>query len=313
MRRDWAILLISLMLSCFLWALHVLSLDYSAFLQYRVRVTTDMVGYSPTAVADEILLVRGKAAGYYILKAKGFQGGPMNLEITVDKSLLTHRSDDSFILSVQTIREKVMEALGEHIAVDFFDTETLTLRFVRQSYRCVPVTVVSNLTFKPQYMQVGDIRINPDSVYVYGSEEELLQITEIKTEPVSLQGLDATANGFVNLDGPKGFKLNKEQVGYSIQVERYVEVSEIQKVAVLNVPARKSLVTLPSEVRVSCRIPFGAKQGAFFNTLSVSVDYRDVVESRNAKLIPKVANGSKIPIYEYEIIPPVVECIIVDN
>lgn len=306
-------MLISLLLSCFLWALHVLSLDYSAFLQYRVTVTTDMVGYSPSAVADGTLLARGKAAGFYILKARGFQGAPMDLEISVDQSLLTRMEDGSFTLSVPAIREKVMEALGEHIDIDFFDTETLTFRFVRQSYRHVPVTVVSNLDFCPQYMQIGDIQIKPDSVYVYGPEEELAQITEVKTEPVSIQNLKATANGYVQLDTPDGFRVNKEQVGYSIWVGRYVEVTGTQKVTALNVPAQKSLVTLPSEVQVKCRIPFGARQNAFLNTLSLSVDYNDVVNSRNAKLIPEIVNGSKIPIYGYELSPSVVECIIIEN
>lgn len=306
-------MLISLLLSAFLWALHVLSLDYSAFLQYRVRVTTEMVGYSTSAVAEEVLMVRGKAAGYYILKARGFGDDPMDLEITVDKSLLAHEEGTVFTLPVQSIREKIMEALDEHIVIDFFDTEVLTLRYERQSYRHVPVTVVANLDFRPQYMQVGEIQTNPDSVYVYGAEENLLQITEIKTEPVSLDGLDATANGFVTLEVPRGVKLNKEQAGYSIKVDRYVEVFGIQKVMTTNVPSGKSLVTLPSEVQVRCRIPFGAKQNAFLNSLSVSVDYRDVVKSRSANMIPELVNGSKVPVYAFEITPTVVECIIVDD
>ncbi len=306
-------MLISLLLSAFLWALHVLSLDYSAFLQYRVKVATEMVGYSTSAVAEEILMVRGKASGYYILKAKGFKDGPMDLDITVDKSLLVSEDGTVFTLPVQAIREKVMEALGEHILIDFFDTEVLTLRYEHQSYRYVPVTVVDNLNFAPQYMQVGDILTKPDSVYVYGSEENLLQITEIRTEPITLEGLDATVNGFVSLDVPKGVKLNKEQAGYSIKVDRYVEVSGVQKVMTANVPSGKSLVLLPSEVQVKCRIPFGAKQNALFNSLSLTVDYKDVVKSRNAKMIPELVNGSKIPIYAFEIVPTVVECIIVDN
>lgn len=306
-------MLISLLLSCFLWALHVLSLDYSAFLQYRVTVTTDMVGYSPTAVADEILLVRGKAAGFYVLNARGFQGDPMDLEISVDQSLLTKMEDGSFTLSVPDIRERVMEALGEHINVDFFETETLTLKFVRQSYRHVPVTVISDLGFNPQYMQIGEIQIKPDSVYVYGSEDALSQITEVKTEPVSLQKLEATANGYVRLEIPDGVTANKEQVSYSIWVGRYVEVESRMKVSKLNVPAQKSLLTLPSEVQVKCRIPFGARQNTFLNSLSVSVDYGDVIKSRTAKLIPKVVNGSKVPLYGYEISPSVVECVIIEN
>ena len=313
MKRDWVIFLISLLLSCFLWALHVLSLDYMAFLQYRVTVTTDMVGYSPSAVADELLLVRGKAAGYYILKAKGFRSGPMNLQIEVDKSAMTHNNDDSFTLPVQSIREQVMEALGEHIVIDFFDTESLTLKYVRQNYRHVPVTVVSNLDFCPQYMRVGDIQIKPDSVFLYGPADELAQITEIMTEPISHENLNAPVNGYVGLDVPDGISINREQVRYSISVGRYVEMEATMKVAVTDVPVQKSLLTLPSEVRMVCRVPFGTRQNAFLNSLSVYVDYDDVIDSKAAKLIPMLANGSNVPIYQYEIFPPVVEGIIVEE
>lgn len=313
MKRDWVIFLISLLLSCFVWALHVLSLDYMAFLQYRVTVTTDMVGYSPAAVADELLLVRGKAAGYYILKAKGFRSGPMNLQIEVDKSAMTHNNDDSFTLPVQSIREQVMEALGEHIVIDFFDTESLTLKYVRQNYRHVPVTVVSNLEFSPQYMRVGNIQIKPDSVFLYGPADELAQITEIMTEPISRQDLNAPVNGYVKLDAPAGISINRDQVRYSIPVGRYVEVEATKKVAVANVPIQKSLLTLPSEVRVVCRVPFGTRQNAFLNSLSVNVDYNDVIDSKSARLIPALVNGSTVPIYKYEIFPPIVEGIIVED
>lgn len=313
MKRDWVIFLISLLLSCFVWALHVLSLDYSAFLQYRVTVSTDMVGYSPSAVADELLLVRGKAAGYYIMKARGFRRRPMDLQIEVDKAEMIHNNDDSFSLPVQAIRERVMEALGEHIVIDFFDTESLTLKFVRQNYRRVPVTVVSNLEFCPQYMKVGNIQIKPDSVFLYGPADELAQITEIMTEPISHENLMSPVNGYVRLDVPDGITINKDQVRYSVSVGRYVELETTMKVAVTDVPVQKSLLTLPSEVRVSCRVPFGTKQNAFLNSLSVSVDYDDVIDSKSARLIPVLVNGSKVPVYQYEIFPPVVEGIIVED
>ena len=117
----------------------------------------------------------------------------------------------------------------------------------------------------------------------------------------------------MRLEIPDGVTANKEQVSYSIWVGRYVEVESRMKVSKLNVPAQKSLLTLPSEVQVKCRIPFGARQNTFLNSLSVSVDYGDVIKSRTTKLIPKVINGSKVPLYGYEISPSVVECVIIEN
>ena len=66
--RDWVSLILSLLLAFFIWLVHNLSNDYSAYLRFQVKAVTNIKGHQPEAVADEILLVRGRATGFYIIR-----------------------------------------------------------------------------------------------------------------------------------------------------------------------------------------------------------------------------------------------------
>jgi len=313
--KNWGIILISLFVACFVWVLHALSLNYSAYFQYKVIVNTDLVGYSSSAEANETMLLRGKASGYYILRARGFHGKPMELPITIDSKFFVQddRIENSFILFIDEIRDKIVESLDESISIDFFDTDFLTFRFDKQNYRKVPVVPVANISLNPQYMQTSDITVQPDSILIYGPEYEISSISEIKTKPISLQDLDKSAHGFVPLDLGKVVKSSNDNVHYTIRVDRYVESSRKISISVVNTPKGKDVLTIPSEVTVTCRIPFASQSISTMSTLSLVVDYNDLVASKGSKIIPQLVKDNDCTIYSYTLSPNIVECIIVEN
>ena len=312
--KNWSILVVSVLLACFVWLIHMLSLDYSAYLQYRIKVVTTLEGFAPSAVSEETLLARGKASGFYIMKARGFQDESEELSIEIDPSVLTplDAQDGTFVASVGDMREKIVESLGEHISIDYFDTESLTFSFVRENFRKVPIVPVTDLTFKDQYMQIGEMTISPDSVLVYGPAAEVDAIDEIRTMPIVRYGLKEDVRGYVRLEPEKGVRISDDRTRYSIDVERYVEMRKTLPVVVANVPGGKSVMSLPSEVSLACRIAFGPQSGAVFNSLSLQVDYDDVVNSLSAKVVPQV-KGLSSDVYTYDLAPAIVECVLVEK
>ena len=312
--KNWSILLVSVLLACFVWLIHVLSLDYSAYLQYRVKVVTELEGFSPSAVAEEALLVRGKAAGFYIMSVRGFHGEPKEISLELDASSLApiKGQDGVYTVQVLDIRERLVEAFGEHISVDYFDTEALTFKFVRQNFRKVPVTAVTDLSFKDQYMQVGEMTLSPDSVLVYGPASEVDAITEVKTLPIVRYGLQGPAQGYVQFEELRGMRISTERTRYSINVARYVEMSKAMPVTLLNAPRGRSVMMLPSEVTLTCRIAFGQQSESTFDALSLRIDYHDVASSLHAKVIPTV-KGLSDDVYTYSLSPAVVECVLVEK
>jgi len=313
--KNWVIFLISLLVACLVWVLHALSLNYSTYLQCKVTVTTNIEGYSNTATANEILLVRGKTSGYLVILTKGFKGDPIHLPLMVEPNHFSHCSDSSDIFSVpvSVIREKIVETLGEHLTIEYIKNDSLTFNFSREEYRKIPVNLVSTMSFKPQYMKVGEIELIPDTILVYGPAAQVSKITEIQTKALSLMNINESIQGYVELEQMPGIRFSEETIHYSLEVERYVETSRKTSIEVTNVPSDKRVTVIPSEVTLTCRIPFGLVDNPEYKEMTLVVDYNNVVDSKSSKAIPTLVNSENCEVLSYSLTPSLVDCIIVES
>ena len=303
-------LLLSLLAACLVWVMHTFSLEYSAAMSYTVSVTTNLKGYAHSATARETLILRGKATGFYILKNRGLNRRPAPLELGLDASFFSPVDDepDLFELNLQEIREKISEQLGERFNIDFIETQRLTFAFEPQAYAKVPVAAALSLSFKPQYMQVGEVRLKPDSVLVYGDVKELQRVTHVGTCSISFTSVDKNLQGFVALDPVPGLRIDCEQVYYDITVDRYVESTVTIPVTATHVPADRMLMILPSQLDVTIRTSFRPRGGRITaDDLALEVDWRDFSGSESTKVIPQLVTGRDI--YSWRLSPGMVECI----
>ena len=312
--KNLRLLLVSLLTACFVWVMHAFSLDYSASMTYTVRVTTNLTGYAPDATARETLVLRGRGTGFYILRARGLNRKLTELPLTVDARWFTPvpGEADQFEVNVADIRDRISEQLGERFEIDFIETPRLTFTFAPQSYARVPVAAVLDLSFRPQYMQVGEVRLKPDSVLVYGDVKELQKLTQVRTRSISFSNVDKGLQGYVSVQPIPGLRIDCEQVYYDISVDRYVESTLTLPVAATHVPAGRTLMILPSQVEVTFRASFRPRGGRITaDDLSLVVDWPDFVEAGSTRVIPKLVTDRDI--YSWRMKPELVECIQVEE
>ena len=137
-RKEWLMLLLSLLLAFIVWLIHSLSLQYSA-------------------VSKDVLIVRGKSDGYYILKQR--IGRRKTLQVSASQDNLRHRDGDEFYVLSESIKSNIVEALGGSVDLEFIVTDSLDFTFPRITSKRVPVVPRSSVTFRPQYM--------PLTVWIY--------------------------------------------------------------------------------------------------------------------------------------------------
>lgn len=312
--NDIRLLLASLLIACFVWVMHTFALDYSATVSCTVRVVSNIRGYAPEAVAKETLLLRGKGSGFYLLKVRGAGRKPMDMALAVDARHFraAEGEEDTYVLPVSEIREKLNEQLGERFSIDFIETEELSFTFTPQSYVKVPVEASLDLTFRPQYMQVGQVRLKPDSVLVYGPVKDLQRVTQIRTRNISYKLIDKAVQGYAGFESVPGLRIETEQVWYDVEVERYVENTLTLPVTAVNVPAGHSLMLLPSQVEITFRAPFRPRGGRILaEDLSLVVDYHDFARAGSTRMIPRLVTERDV--YSWRLRPELVECILVDS
>ena len=111
----------------------------------------------------------------------------------------------------------------------------------------------------------------------------------------------------MKLEPVQGLRMSEQEVGYSLEVTRYVEISTEVAVTPRNVPAGMKLSVYPSTARVVYKCVFPLTHDPS-DVVSFNIDYNDFQKSIGGRCM---ANHSKMPdgVIEYSIEPEVFDCV----
>ena len=303
--RDWAVLLLALLLAFSIWIIHNLSLKYNDYLTVQVAAKCSIDGHSAVASNTCDVVARGRATGYKVLK---FNAPGRRKPVTVDfsPSVMKHMEGDLYYVTSDALQEYTHLIYGSGVSIEYFVSDTLFYRFPLVNSKKVPVHPVASLTYDSQYMSDGQMGITPDSVYVYGEPHRLETISQVYTRPIKYSMLNSNVSGVVELEKMRGISFSENQVRYSLDVVRFVEMTSVVPVRCINVPSDKMLMVYPSSVNVvlKCVYPLPVR---FENQPHIYVDYNDFLKSVSGKCpVRMVDMGSGIK--EVDIEPVYVEC-----
>lgn len=308
-RKEWLLLLLSLLLAFIVWLIHSLSLQYSVFLEYRVTLSTSIEGRTRTATSEDILIIRGRSEGYYILRQR--IGRLKNLTVTVLPANVTYKDGDIFTVDCETIKSNIVEALGGNVDLEFIVSESLDFSLPEVTSKRVPVVPKASIVFDGQYMPVGDIELRPDSVDIYGDARLLGTIDSVFTETIARSGVDGPIQGLCGIVPIRRVEYSEDNIYYSMNVVRYIEESMNVPVTATGVPENKELIILPSSVTLKYRRIFSGIQYAPENFV-LSVDYNDFIRTMDSELVPKLVSMPE-GVLSWEMSPRYVDCILLEN
>lgn len=305
-RRDVVSFLVALLLAFGVWLLYNMNQSYSATLPSRVYVKSNLAGYFPQSTEPVTVEARCRARGYDMLRSRRrMRGRPV--VITVEPEQLKPDGEGIFLLSSNVLGAHIGELFGSEVRLESFIAPSYAFRFAVENHKTVPVLPVSYLSFRPQYMQKDRLRLQPDSVIVYGDEAHLEGIERINTRRLSLSGVSTTQTGRIGLECPRGVRLSDEEVDYRVEVTRYVEILRTVPVAVRGVPRGKDLSVYPSTAQVRFRCAFPMAQDRT-GEVQFYVDYADFTGSVSGKC---VARADALPpgVLGWSMEPEVFDCV----
>ena len=308
--RDWTVFFLSLLLAFSIWLLHNLSLDYSDFVTVRMTAScSNIEGHATQSSNVCDVVARCRTSGYNIIKSR-LALRRNHVQVPFDKQSLTLKSGDVYYITRRELSESPHHLFGEKVEVEYFLTDTLYFRFPYETNKKVPVFPVLSLSFEPQYMSQGSLEIVPDSVRIYGEPYHLANVDRVFTEPVKLQDLKSGAAGVARIERIKGVRLAENEVHYSIEVMRYVEITREVTIEPVNVPPDKEMMIYPSKADVVFKCVFPLISDV--DHAVFQIDYEDYINSRSRKCIP---SPGYLPdgVLEYEIVPEIFECVLTEK
>lgn len=302
-------LLLSLLLAFIIWLLHSLSLEYSVFFEYNVQLTSSLEGRSRSSVSEDVLIVRGRSEGYYILRQR--IGRRKTVRVTAPATVLVHKAEDMFSVGCESIKSNVVEALGGNVNLEFIVTDSLDFVFPRITSKRVPVAPRSSISFRGQYMPLGRIELRPDSVDIYGDARLLETVDSVMTETIFASGVDGPIQGMCSLVPVRRLEFSEDNIYYSLNVIRYIEESMEVPVKPSGVPEGKDLIVLPSTVKLTFRRVFSSTQYSP-DDFELTVRYKDFINTIDQELIPELVSYPP-GVVHWEISPRYVDCILLES
>ena len=307
--RDWAVLLLALLLAFSTWLIHNLSLRYNDFLTVPVVARTNIDGHSDVASNHCDITARCRTTGYHVIRHNMLQSRRVRA-IDFRPEIMKHQKGDIYYLTASDLQEYAHVIYGDDVTVEYFESDTLFFTFPKVDHKKVPVYPAYSVSFRDQYTKVGDLMVVPDSVTLYGELRLLEHIDRVMTKPLKKTDLYSDIQGVIGLEQIPNVRLSEDQVEYSMQVSRYVELKADVKIETRNVPTDKEMVIVPSRVQATLKCFFPLK-GDPASSMRLFVDYEDFFKTVSGKC--PVRNAT-LPegVISYQVEPFYVECIVRD-
>ena len=310
-RRDVILFITALLLALLTWFVTNLSKEYPGIISVPVVAECNIDGHSNVSSNSVTVSARCRASGFRLVAAaRAEKGNPV--KVSFDRSHLHHASGDVWYISGTAKNSYIDRFFGKETTVEGFITDTLEFTFPAENSKKVPVNLVHSISFSPQYMATSPVKIQPDSVTVYGEVTRLEGVTEVNTLPLELMQVDKDRHGVLKLSPIRGVRTSVPEVSYSLEVARFVELTSKVKMEMRGAPEGTSFNVFPAvaTVYIRCAFPLGGKDPS--DSFDLFIDYSDFKTSLSGRCVPRTGH---LPagVLGYRVEPEVFECFEVEG
>ena len=300
-------LIVSLALAFIIWLIINLSKDYSGVVSVPVVAECQIDGHSGVSSNSVTVSARCRTNGFNLVSER-YSRGRRTVKVRFKPQDLRHGSEpDVFYICGAAKNGYVGNIFGEETSLEAFITDTMTFVFPAENYKKVPVELVHDISYRPQYMTSAPLKVNPDSVIVYGDAARLDNIDRVRTMQLNLSDVHDNIHGSLKLQRIHGVRLSTDEIRYDITVSRFTELRRSVPVEVWNVPAGRKVEVYPStaDVLFRCTFPLVADPSDSFKLF---IEYKDFASSMGGRCIP---SALKLPrgVIDYHIEPEVFTCV----
>ena len=304
--REWIIMVLSLVIAVFVWALTNLSKDYSGTISVPVVASSNIDGHGLESSNTVVVSARCRTDGFRLLREKSRRERKV-VKVRFDRADLRNTAPHTYCVIGGAKNSYVNQFFGEGANVEAFITDTLKFVFPVENHKRVPVDVHKVIQCRSQSMPSGPFRISPDSVTIYGEDVHLAAVERVTASRLLLTDVHESQHGVLRLNPVKGVRISADEVSYELPVSRYVELRAAVPVEVWNAPAGHQLQVYPPTAQVVLRCTFPLSKDPL-SSFKLYVDWRDFSESISGRC---VARTLRLPtgVLEYRVEPEVFDCV----
>lgn len=279
MKKNWHIIILSVIFSIILWLSISLSYDYYATVYVPVNLVNFPQGYSTATRIPQDVSVK--------LKGKGWKLLGVNL---TTKSEYNVSVEDSGRISVN-LYNFLSENQWLTSDIDVIDISPDTLSFYVEKDFMKKVSIIPDLDlkYKSGYGLATPVKILPESTTVYGPRSIVKNLTFVYTKRNYFKNLDDRSIESVPLEDLPGVIYKDAEVSVSLNVQKIVDKTfDDVNIRIIDLPVDRDVVLLPNKISVSVKAGIEILGRMSKDSIKAFVNYRDVVLDTLGSIIPRV-------------------------
>ncbi|WP_299335585.1 YbbR-like domain-containing protein [uncultured Psychroserpens sp.] len=207
----------------------------------------------------------------------------------------TSIKDNTYLWLAEKGTYDFKQQLGQSVKIVSVKPDTLLFPYGVLSVKTVPVVLSSKVNYAPGYDVLYDIVLEPDSVKVIGSEQEISKIDVIKTQTFNLNDVKSDLNHPVKLDLPESserLKISEDNVIVKAQVEKFTEGTFEIPVTILNKPNTIEINYFPKYMKVYYYVSLKNYKLVKPHDFKIECDYNTVLKTKTSYFTPKLIINS---------------------
>jgi len=172
-------------------------------------------------------------------------------------------------LNRSQIINRIAEAIPNNLTITDVDEEVILIELTDLEQKKVPIVFNKEISFAPQFNYLDSIRLQPDSVLVFGPGEKLENISNWGTELFVGENLEASVsvNHKLMSSNDEQIQLEQKSIQLDIPIEQFTQKTIFLPIQLKNQPKVDSISIFPSKIKLSCVVglsKFDALQSSDF-------------------------------------------------
>jgi len=243
-----------LFISFSFWFLSMLSKYHETTLKIPVVYTNFPTDKVVVSTPISFVEARVKAPGFSVLFYNLFNFSKLSLDI--EQANIRPKTGGSEVFWLMNSKRKaVAEVISSSMELIEIDPERLIIPFSNKAKKKVAVKLNKSISLKSEIWFANPIVLVPDSVMIYGDQQQLDAVDFVKTEELLLVDVSESITHNVQLSIPVAVQCKTSVVEVIIEVEPFVEQLLKCKVEVKNLKKGYVLKLFPEVVQVTIQAP----------------------------------------------------------
>lgn len=286
MKKNFYIIIISVLFSITVWVSIALSDEYYSIYKLPIAIIDLPSGYTVGNDLPETITVRLKGDGWKL----------MSFELGSSKFFFVSVKGDSGLITANLLNN-VENNPWFTAGINILDITPKSLRIVVEPIAEKKLKIIPelNLDFKEGYSLASKVSVQPDSILVRGPTSVIRRMETFRTKEITLKNLDQKTTFLAELEELRGFETEQKFVSITLDVQRIVEnsVSDIP-VNVINKPVNVDVILIPNTISCTFRGGVNILGKVTLTDIIATVDYNTVISDTLGFVRPEIQSPENI-------------------